>query len=82
MRFQVGGGPNTIKTGAYGGAAGTQLFGAAPVKPEGTRPAYPSTRPPKRTDVPCFKSKRPNLNGARTGPPEGPGGAGAAGSKP
>jgi phospholipid/cholesterol/gamma-HCH transport system substrate-binding protein len=82
VRFQVGGGPNTIKTGPYGGPAGSQLFGALPVKPQGTRPAFPGKLPPKRTDVPCYTSKLPNLNGARTGPPEGPNGAKAAGARP
>jgi phospholipid/cholesterol/gamma-HCH transport system substrate-binding protein len=82
VRFQVGGGPNTIKTGPYGGPAGSSLFGALPVRPQGTRPAFPGKLPPKRTDVPCFTSKRPDLNGAKTGPPEGPGGAKSVAARP
>ncbi len=43
------------------------LFGNAVVPPLGTRPAFNSTRPPMRSDVPCYTQPPANLNSARTG---------------
>jgi ABC-type transporter Mla subunit MlaD len=76
VRFQPGGGDQTISSGKTGGAVGDQsagevLFSTPAAKPLGTRPAYPSLRPPYVSSVPCYKSKIPNLNGAPTGPPDG-----------
>jgi phospholipid/cholesterol/gamma-HCH transport system substrate-binding protein len=70
VRFQPGGGDQTISTGKVGGAAGDVLFGNAPAKPLGTRPAFPGKRPPYRPDVPCYTQPIPDLNSAVTGPPE------------
>jgi len=76
VRFQPGGGDQTISTGKNGGAVGDQdagqvLFSNPAAKPLGTRPAYPSLRPPYVSKVPCYKSKIPDLSGAPTGPPDG-----------
>jgi hypothetical protein len=76
VRFQPGGGDQAISTGKVGGSVGNQtagevLFSKPGAKPLGTRPAYPSLRPPYVSNVPCYKSKIPDLNGAATGPPDG-----------
>jgi phospholipid/cholesterol/gamma-HCH transport system substrate-binding protein len=72
VRFQPGGGDQTISLGASGGIA-DKLFANAIAKPLGTRPAYPGKRPPYKPDVPCYKNTPPNLNGAATGAPDGGG---------
>jgi phospholipid/cholesterol/gamma-HCH transport system substrate-binding protein len=64
-RFQPGGGSQTVSTGALPGVG--RLFGNATAAPLGTKPAMPSRRPPYNRKVACYKSKRPDLNGARTG---------------
>jgi len=71
VRFQPGGGDQTVSTGKEGGALGDTLFSNAPSKPLGTRPAYPTKRPPYNSDKPCYTNPLPNLNGAATGPPDG-----------
>jgi ABC-type transporter Mla subunit MlaD len=65
-RFQPGGGAETVSTGQLPGTG--RLFGNATAAPLGTKPAMPGRRPPYRRDVPCYKSKRPDLNGAKIGP--------------
>ncbi len=82
VRFQTGGGDQTISTGQYGGAVGDSplgevLFANPASKPFGTRPAYPKLRPPYNDKVPCFTNKLPDLNGAATGAPDGSRGGGA-----
>jgi ABC-type transporter Mla subunit MlaD len=64
-RFQPGGGAETVSTGQLPGTG--RLFGNASAAPLGTKPAMPSRRPPKVRSVPCYKSKLPDLNGAKTG---------------
>jgi phospholipid/cholesterol/gamma-HCH transport system substrate-binding protein len=75
VRFAVGGGDQTIRTGKYGGAnaatAGTQLFGRVNDPPLGTRPAYPGKRPPYNATAACKDQKLPDLNSAKTGPADG-----------
>jgi phospholipid/cholesterol/gamma-HCH transport system substrate-binding protein len=66
VRFQVGGGSQTVSTGKTS-AGGDALFGNAVAKPIGTRPKYPGSRPPYKPDVECATQKIPNLNGAATG---------------
>ena len=73
VRFQPGGGDQTISTGKYGGAAATRCSANAPSKPLGTRPAYPGKRPPYNSDEPLLKNPMPDLNGAPSGPPDGGG---------
>ena len=63
VRLQPGGGDNFL---ALPGGKET-YYGALPDKPLGTRPAWPSRKPPYRPDVPCYTQKRPNLE-AKTGP--------------
>jgi len=75
VRFQPGGGDQTISTGKVGGALGDTLFGNVPAKPLGTRPAFPGKRPPYRADAPCFEQKIPDVNGAAVGKPDGGGAA-------
>jgi len=81
VRFQTGGGDQTISTGQFGGAVGDSplgevLFANPLAKPSGTRPAYPKLRPPYNDKVPCFTNKLPDLNGAATGPADGSAGGG------
>jgi hypothetical protein len=71
VRFQPGGGDQTVSTGTLGGSGGDQLFGSAASKPLGTRPRYPGKRPPYKPDVPCYTNKIPDLNAAQTGPADG-----------
>ncbi|MCW2966503.1 MAG: hypothetical protein JWM71_275, partial [Solirubrobacteraceae bacterium] len=76
VRFQPGGGDQTISTGQEGGPVGDQslgqtLFTNPGATPLGTRPAYPSLRPPYNSKTPCYTNKIPDLNGARTGRPDG-----------
>ena len=70
VRFQVGGGTNTVALGAQGSTTG-KLVGSAPQPVLGVRPKYPGKRPPYNSSVPCYKSKIPNVNG-----PAGAGGPG------
>lgn len=78
VRFQTGGGDQTVSTGKVGGATGDVLFANAASKPLGTRPAFPGKRPPYNSTAPCFEQKIPDLNGARVGGAEGGVSAGAA----
>jgi virulence factor Mce-like protein len=62
VRFQTGGGSNTVSLGE--GNFGSQpQYGALPTPPLGNRPAYPGRKPPFRTNQPCFEQELPNLNG-------------------
>jgi phospholipid/cholesterol/gamma-HCH transport system substrate-binding protein len=70
VRFQPGGGDQTVSLGTAGSNAG-ELFGNAVAKPLGTRPRFPGKRPPYRPNVPCDTQKIPNLDGAANGPADG-----------
>jgi phospholipid/cholesterol/gamma-HCH transport system substrate-binding protein len=62
VRFQTGGGSNTVSLGE--GNLGSQpQYGTLPTAPLGNRPAYPGRKPPFNTSQPCFKQQRPDLNG-------------------
>jgi virulence factor Mce-like protein len=70
VRFQPGGGSQTVSMGTAGTGSG-QVFGNNVAAPLGNRPFYPGKRPPYRPDVPCHTNKIPNLNGpaaAKTAP--------------
>jgi hypothetical protein len=71
VRFQPGGGDQTISSGKVGPYTNDTLFANAVAPPIGTRPAFPGKRPPYKPDVPCYKQQLPNVNGAPTGPPDG-----------
>jgi virulence factor Mce-like protein len=70
VRFQTGGGTNTLTTGPANSNGNTQFFNLAS-NPIGTRPVFPGKRPPYRPDVPCHTQQIPDLNSARTGQPDG-----------
>jgi phospholipid/cholesterol/gamma-HCH transport system substrate-binding protein len=72
VRFQPGGGDQTVSLGGSGGQA-DKVFANTILKPLGTRPAYPGRRPPYKPDVPCYTNTLPNLDGAASGPPDGGG---------
>jgi virulence factor Mce-like protein len=67
VRFQTGGGSQTVSTGQIAGAAGSNLFANALEQPFGTRPAMPARRPPYNRTFPCYKNPLPDLNNAQTG---------------
>ena len=71
VRFQPGGGDQTISSGNIGPYTNQTLFANAVATPIGTRPAYPGKRPPYKPDVPCYKQQLPDINGTATGPPDG-----------
>jgi phospholipid/cholesterol/gamma-HCH transport system substrate-binding protein len=75
VRFQAGGGPQTVQMANPGGGAGNEiLFGQNISAPLGTRPQLPAQGPPPfRMDVPCYTQAVPNLNSpvaAAVGPPD------------
>jgi phospholipid/cholesterol/gamma-HCH transport system substrate-binding protein len=61
VRFQPGGGSQTVSLGEAGGSS--ELFSQAPATPLGTRPAYPGKRPPYVADALCHEQRLPDLNG-------------------
>jgi virulence factor Mce-like protein len=70
VRFQPGGGDQTVSLGTGSVNAGT-LFGNAIAKPLGTRPRFPGRRPPYNPTTPCYTNRLPDLNAAATGPGDG-----------
>jgi phospholipid/cholesterol/gamma-HCH transport system substrate-binding protein len=82
VRFQVGGGSQTVSTGKYGGSAGQKLFANMDEPPLGTRPAYPGKRQPYNHTALCKDQKLPDVNGAKTGPADGGGGTPAPAPAP
>jgi virulence factor Mce-like protein len=62
VRFQAGGGIDTVSTGASS-LSGDVLFGNAAAKPLGNRPGYPGKRPPYRSDLACYRNQIPDYNG-------------------
>jgi len=64
-RFQAGGGAEPVFTGSSPSGV---LFGNAVAKPLGTQPKRPSSPPPKKTNVACYKQPLPNLDNAPIGP--------------
>jgi phospholipid/cholesterol/gamma-HCH transport system substrate-binding protein len=79
VRFQTGGGAETLSLGSASSNTG-ELFGHAIATPLGNRPFYPRRRPPYRPDAPCYKQPLPDLNGpaAAKSPPTGRAAATAA----
>jgi virulence factor Mce-like protein len=61
LRFQTGGGSNTIALGTPGTT--NRYYGNAVVPPLGTRPKWPGRLPVKRSDRACYTQQRPDLNG-------------------
>ncbi len=72
VRFQPGGGDQTVSLGTASQNAGGALFGNAIGKPLGTRPRFPGRRPPYNPTTPCYTNRLPDLNGAASGPADGP----------
>ncbi len=69
VRFQPGGGPHTIAM-PPGAAGGDTVYGHAPLKPLGTRPAYPGRAPAIDASRRCETQPVPDLT-APAGPPDG-----------
>jgi hypothetical protein len=72
VRFQTGGGTQSVSLGSKSSSAG-QLFGNNTEVPLGSQPAYPGTRPPYKPTFPCSKNPLPDINGpaAAITPPNG-----------
>jgi phospholipid/cholesterol/gamma-HCH transport system substrate-binding protein len=82
VRFQTGGGTQTLSLGQAGSSTG-QLFGSTVGVPLGNRPFWPGRRPAYKPDVRCIDNERPNLNGpasAKSDPTPPPAGVAAAGA--
>jgi phospholipid/cholesterol/gamma-HCH transport system substrate-binding protein len=62
VRFQTGGGSQTVSLGSAGSSTG-QLVGNNVQVPLGNRPAYPGKRPPYKPEAPCYQQKLPDVNG-------------------
>jgi len=62
VRFQTGGGSQTVSLGRAGTSTG-ELFGNNVQVPLGNRPAYPGKKPPYKPDAPCYQQKLPDVNG-------------------
>jgi hypothetical protein len=71
VRFQPGGGDQTISSGKVGPYTNDTLYANAVATPIGTRPAFSGHRAPYKPFVPCYTQKIPNVNGAATGPADG-----------
>jgi len=75
VRFQTGGGAAPFATGKVGGRPGSDVgdvfFANGAQPPLGTRPAFPRSQPPYVSSIPCKDGRVPDLNAARTGPPDG-----------
>ena len=69
VRFQPGGGADTVALGDRQLARPAQLVGSSPAPVLGVRPKFPGKRPPYNSSVPCHKSKIPTSTGrgARAG---------------
>jgi phospholipid/cholesterol/gamma-HCH transport system substrate-binding protein len=76
VRFQTGGGSQTVSLGSQGSSTG-QLFGNNVAVPLGNRPFYPGKRSPYKPKATCYKQRLPNLNGPASAK-SAPTGAGAA----
>ncbi len=71
LRVQPGGGPYPVEAPIPGGDPNPDRpdnvnYGRGIAQPVGTQPLKPSSAPPVRTDVPCYQSDPPNLNGPQS----------------
>jgi hypothetical protein len=66
VRFQTGGGTQTLSLGSKSSSVG-QLFGNNAEVPLGNQPAFPGKRPPYNPTFPCYKNPLPNVNGPASG---------------
>jgi phospholipid/cholesterol/gamma-HCH transport system substrate-binding protein len=77
VRFQPGGGSQTLSLGSQTASTG-QLFGNNVAVPLGNRPFYPGKRSPYKPKATCYKQKLPELNGAAAAKSAPTGGAALA----
>ena len=80
MRFQTGGGTQSVSLGSTSSSTG-QLFGNSVAVPLGNRPFYPGKRSPYRPTAQCYKQTPPNLNGPAAAKSDPTGQAALAASK-
>jgi virulence factor Mce-like protein len=62
VRFQTGGGTHQVAAGPSS-LGNPPQYGSLPIPPIGNRPAYPGRRSPYRPEEPCYRQRRPDLNG-------------------
>jgi virulence factor Mce-like protein len=67
IRFQTGGGAQTLALGSPTSPTG-RLFGSAAAPPVATRPDFPGKPSAIRPGATCYKNKRPDLNGPAGAP--------------
>jgi phospholipid/cholesterol/gamma-HCH transport system substrate-binding protein len=69
-RTATGGGDLLVRTDKLSGRPKNRdiLYGHALNPPIGTQPTRPSSKPPYKTNVDCYKNARPNLNGPAAAP--------------
>jgi phospholipid/cholesterol/gamma-HCH transport system substrate-binding protein len=77
VRFQPGGGSQTVSLGSQTSSTG-QLFGNNVAVPLGNRPFYPGKRSPYKPNATCYKQKLPDLNGPASAKSAPTGGAALA----
>jgi phospholipid/cholesterol/gamma-HCH transport system substrate-binding protein len=77
VRFQPGGGSQTVSLGSQSSSTG-QLFGNNVAVPLGNRPFYPGKRSPYKPNATCYKQRLPELNGAAAAKSAPTGGAALA----
>jgi phospholipid/cholesterol/gamma-HCH transport system substrate-binding protein len=83
VRFQTGGGSQTVSLGSQTASSG-QLFGNNVAVPLGNRPFFPGKKSPYKPKATCYKQTPPNLNGpaAAKSPPTGAAAAAAKNALP
>ena len=62
VRFQTGGGAQTLALGSASSPTG-RLYGSSAAPPVATRPDFPGRPSAYKPDATCYKNKRPDLNG-------------------
>jgi phospholipid/cholesterol/gamma-HCH transport system substrate-binding protein len=77
VRFQPGGGSQTVSLGSQTSSTG-QLFGNNVAVPLGNRPFYPGKRSPYKPNATCYKQKLPDLSGPASAKSAPTGGAALA----
>jgi phospholipid/cholesterol/gamma-HCH transport system substrate-binding protein len=67
IRAALGGGSQTVNFGTSR-TSHRPVVGNANLKPLGTSPRYPASRPPYNVQAPCYRQALPSVNGPQAGP--------------
>ena len=71
VRFQPGGGDQTISSGSVGPYTTGRCSPMRSRRRSAHAPAYPASARRTSPTTPCYKQQIPDVNGAPTGPPDG-----------